>query len=119
MKIFEFNPSMKKCKKMNFHILTFLANKLIKTYLKSAVIASALLVVIWFVVLNKIEITMQNMSQKVMSTNTMFSEVGWFRPGNTFIPLKEIEKKNLLVTQPMGAQSETTENITFCYLLPT
>ena len=28
------------------YILTFLANKLIKTYLKSAVIASALLVVI-------------------------------------------------------------------------
>ena len=47
--------------KINFHILTFLANKLIKTYLKSAVIASVLLF-IWFVVLNKIEITMQNMS---------------------------------------------------------
>ena len=33
VKIFEFNPSMKTRKKMNFHILTFLANKLIKTYL--------------------------------------------------------------------------------------
>ena len=51
-----------------------------------------------------------------MSRNRMFSEEGWFRPRNTFIPLKEIEKKNLLVTQPMGAQSETTGNITFCYL---
>ena len=28
-------------------------------------------------------------------------------------------KKNLSVTQPMGAQSETTENIAFCSLLPT
>ena len=44
--IFEFNPSIKTRKKMNFRILTFLANKLIKTYLKSAAIASALLVVI-------------------------------------------------------------------------
>ena len=96
--------------KINFHILTFLANKLIKTYLKSAVIASALLVVIWFVVLNKIEITMQNMSQKsdeykynvfrgrVIQTWKYFhsTERNW-------------KKKNLLVTQPMGAQSETTE----------
>ena len=40
---FEYNPSVKTCKKINFHILTFLANKLIKTYLKSAVIASVLL----------------------------------------------------------------------------
>ena len=62
VKIFKYNPSMKTCKKTNFHILTFLANKLIKTYLKSVVIASALLVVIWFVVLNKIETTMQNTS---------------------------------------------------------
>ena len=31
--------------KINFHILTFLANKLIKTYLESAVTVSALLVV--------------------------------------------------------------------------
>ena len=54
-----------------------------------------------------------------MSINTMvFSEEGWFRPRNTFIPLKEIEK-NLSVTQPMSAQSETTENIAFCSLLPT
>ena len=33
---------------------------------------------------------------KVMSINTMmFSEEGWFRPRNTFIPLKEIEKKSI------------------------
>ena len=28
-------------------------------------------------------------------------------------------KNNLSVTQPMGAQSETTENTAFCSLLPT
>ena len=104
---------------MNFRILTFLANKLIKTYLKSAAIASALLVVIWFVVLNKIEITMQNMSQKSDEYKYNVFRSGVIQTWKYFDSTKRNWKKNLLVTQPMGAQSETTENITFCYLLPT
>ena len=117
VKIFEFNPSMKTCKKINFHILTFLANKLLKTYSKSAVIASALLAVIWFVVLNKWDHHAKYELKKWWVEIQCFQKRGDSDLEILLFHQKKL-KNNLLVTQSMGSQSETTENITFCYLLP-